>query len=125
MTIINPKGYLYWRRVELSFANRKLARELADEKTIVRSYGADNGRRICQRLAQLMAADNLETLRLLPQTRAHELSADRAGQISVDVRHPYRLLLVPDHDEIPRKPDGGLDWARVTKVKILGIVDTH
>ena len=111
--------------MELSFANRKLARELADEKTIVRSYGADNGRRICQRLAQLMAADNLETLRLLPQTRAHELSADRAGQISVDVRHPYRLLLVPDHDEIPRKPDGGLDWARVTKVKILGIVDTH
>jgi plasmid maintenance system killer protein len=111
--------------VELSFANRKLAKELADEKAIVRNYGADNGRRICQRLAQLMAADNLETLRLLPQIRAHELTGDRAGQISVDVRHPYRLLLVPDHDETPRKPDGGLDWMSVTKVKILGIVDTH
>ena len=72
-----------------------------------------------------MAADNLETLRLLPQTRAHELTGDRAGQISVDVRHPYRLLLVPDHDEISRKPDGGLDWTRVTKVKIVEIVDTH
>jgi proteic killer suppression protein len=72
-----------------------------------------------------MAADNLQILRLLPQTRAHELTGDRAGQISVDVRHPYRLLLLPDHDEIPRKPDGGLDWMRVTKVKILGIVDTH
>ena len=111
--------------MELSFANRKLAKELADEKTIARNYGADNGRRICQRLAQLMAADNLETLRSLPQTRAHELAGDRAGQISVDVRHPYRLLLVPHEDEIPRKPDGGLDWTRVTKVKILGIVDTH
>lgn len=111
--------------MELSFANRKLAKELADEKSIMRSYGTDNGRRICQRLAQLMAADILETLRLLPQTRAHELTGDRAGQISVDVRHPYRLLLVPDHDEIPRKADGGLDWTRVTKVKILGIVDTH
>ena len=111
--------------MELSFANRKLAKELADDKTIVRNFGANNGRRICQRLAQLMAADNLEILRLLPQTRAHELAGDRAGQISVDVRHPYRLLLVPDHDEIPRKPDGGLDWMRVRKVKILGIVDTH
>jgi proteic killer suppression protein len=111
--------------VELSFASRKLAKELADEKTIVRNYGTDNGRRICQRLAQLMAADNLQTLRLLPQTRAHELTGDRAGQISVDVKHPYRLLLVPAHDEIPRKHDGGLDWARVTKLKILGIVDTH
>ena len=111
--------------MELSFANRKLAKELADEKTILRSYGADNGRRICQRLAQLMAASNLETLRTLPQMRAHELTADRAGQISVDVRHPYRLLLAPDHDEVPRKPDGGLDWTRVTNVKILGIEDTH
>ena len=111
--------------MELSFASRKLAKELADEKPIVRNYGTDNGRRICQRLAQLMAAPNLETLRTLPQMRAHELTADRAGQISVDVRHPYRLVFVPDHDAVPRKPDGGLDWARVTKVKILEIVDTH
>lgn len=111
--------------MELSFANRKLAKELADEKTIVRSYGADNSRRICQRLAQLMAADNLETLRLLPQMRAHELTGDRAGQISVDVKHPYRVLILPDHDETPRKPDGGLDWKRVTKVRIIEIADTH
>jgi proteic killer suppression protein len=111
--------------VELSFANRKLAKELADEKSIMRSYGTDNGRRICQRLVDLMAAENLETLRFLPQLRAHELTADRAGQISVDVKHPYRLLILPDHDEMPRKPDGGLDWKRVTKVKILEIKDTH
>jgi plasmid maintenance system killer protein len=111
--------------VELSFANTKLAKELADEKSILRKYGPDNGRRVCQRLAELMAADNLETLRVLPQMGAHGLTGDRAGQISVDVKHPRRLLLVPDHAEIPRKPDGGLDWRRVTKVKILGIIDTH
>lgn len=111
--------------MELSFANRKLAKELADEKSIMRSYGADNGRRICQRLADLMAAANLETPRFVPQLRAHELTGDRVGQISVDVKHPYRLLILADHDETPRKPDGGLDWKRVTKVKILEIVDTH
>lgn len=111
--------------MELSFANRKLARELADEKSIMRNYGTDNGRRICQRLADLMAAENLETLRFLPQLRAHELTSDRVGQISVDVKHPYRLLILPDHNETPRKPDGGLDWKRVTKVKILEIKDTH
>ncbi len=111
--------------MELSFANRKLARELADEKSIMRSYGADNGRRICQRLADLMAAENLETLRFLPQLRAHELTGDRTGQISVDVKHPYRFLILPDHNETPRKPDGGLDWKRVTKVKIIEIADTH
>jgi len=91
----------------------------------MRGYGTGNGRRICQRLADLMAAVNLETLRFLPQLRAHELTADRAGQISVDLKHPCRLLFVPDHDEVPRKPDGGLDWKRVTKIKIIEIVDTH
>ena len=111
--------------MDLSFINSKLAKELADEKSIIRKYGPDNGRRICQRLADLMAAENLETLRFLPQLRAHELSGDRAGQISVDVKHPRRLLLLPDHIEIPRKPDGGLDWKLVTKVKVLGIIDTH
>ena len=111
--------------MELSFANTKLSKDLADEKTIMRNYGPDNGRRVCQRLVQLMAAENLETLRFLPQLRAHELTGDRAGQISLDVKHPRRLLVVPDHDEIPRKSDGGLDWKRVTKVKILGIIDTH
>ena len=111
--------------MEITFLNTKLAKELADEKTILRKYGPDNGRRICQRLADLMAAENLETLRVLPQMRAHELAGDRAGQISVDVKHPRRMLLLPDHAEPPRKPDGGLDWKRVTKVKILGVIDTH
>src|SRR5258708_35171024 len=100
-------------------------KELADEKTIFRKYGPDNGRRICRRLDDLRAAENLETLRFLPQLRAHELTGDRAGQISLDLKHPRRLLVVPDHDETPRKSDGGLDWQRVTKVKILGIMDTH
>lgn len=111
--------------MEITFISTKLAKELADEKAVVRKYGPDNGRRICQRLVQLMAAESLEVLRSLPQTRAHELAGDRAGQISVDVKHPRRLLLVPDHPDVPRKPDGGLDWKRVTKVKILGVIDTH
>ena len=111
--------------MEITFISAKLAKELADEKAILRKYGPDNGRRICQRLVQLMVAESLEVVRSLPQMRAHELAGDRAGQISVDVKHPRRLLLVPDHPEIPRKPDGGLDWNRVTKVKILGVIDTH
>jgi hypothetical protein len=44
---------------------------------------------------------------------------------SVDVKHPYRLLMVPDYAETPRKPDGGLDWAGITKVIVTEIVDTH
>ncbi len=40
------------------------------------------------------------------------------------MKHPYRLIIRSDHEETPRKPDGGLDWAKITQVKIIEIVDT-
>ena len=111
--------------MELSFKNNKLAKVLNSERELVRSYGADNGRRIGLRLQNIRDAATLEGLSKLPQTRVHELAADRNEQISVDAKHPYRLILIPNHDETPRKPDGGLDWARITKVQLIEITDTH
>ena len=64
-------------------------------------------------------------LRAFQNCLKHELAADRNEQISVDAKHPYRLILIPNHDETPRKPDGGLDWARITKVQLIEITDTH
>jgi len=57
--------------------------------------------------------------------RLHELKGNRRNQLSFDLDHPYRLIFVPDHMPVPSTVDGGMDWSRVTAVKILGIVDTH
>jgi len=111
--------------VELSFRNNKLAKVLNSERELQRSYGTDNGRRIALRLQNIRDAANLEELSKLPQTRLHPLVANRKDQLSVDVKHPYRLILESAHDETPRKPDGGLDWARITKVQVVEITDTH
>ncbi len=109
----------------ISYKNRKLEKDLSDEKTLIRRYGPKQAERLKQRLFELLAAENLETLRTLPQVRAHELSGNRAGQISLDIRHPYRLLITPDYENPPRKEDGGFDWKKITKIQILGVVDTH
>ena len=109
----------------ISFKNRKLEKEFCDEKALKRSWGAEQAKLIARRLTELAAAENLETLRKLPQVRAHELLGDRIGQISLDVKHPYRLLVTPDHEETPRKEDCGLDWQKITKVKVLGVEDIH
>lgn len=77
------------------------------------------------RLSNIRDAATLEELSKVPQTRVHELKADRNEQISVDAKHPYRLILICNHDETPRKADGGLDWARITKVQLIEIIDTH
>jgi plasmid maintenance system killer protein len=109
----------------VSYKNRKLEKEFCDIKLLKRRWGEEQSKLIARRLDQVRAADNLETLSTLPQLRAHELKGDRSGQISLDVKQPYRLLISPDHDETPLKEDGGLDWQKIVKIKILGVEDTH
>lgn len=114
--------------MQISFINKKLSKLLGSQKETLRTYGPDNGKRILLRLQQIADASNLSELAKLPQTRVHELKANRDEQISVDVKHPYRLLMVPDYSNLPeppRKPDDGLDWGRITAVIIIEIADTH
>ncbi len=80
---------------------------------------------IQQRLVELDSAETLETMRALPGPRCHELAQDRKGQLAVDLVHPQRLILVPDHNPLPLKEDGGLDWSNVTKIEIVEIDNYH
>jgi proteic killer suppression protein len=43
----------------------------------------------------------------------------------MDLDHPYRLIFISDNDPVPLKKDGGLDWSRITAIKILGVENTH
>lgn len=111
----------------ISFCNSKTQKIFSDEKLLNRRWGPEQAKLIKRRLVELDAAENLEDLRKLPQIRAHELIRDRAGQISLDIKYPHRLIIEPDYEkeDIPRKKDGGLDWPKITKVKVLEIADTH
>lgn len=111
--------------VEISYQNKRLAKLLTNRKEVLRTYGPDNGKRILLRLDQIAAAAHLFELSQLPQTRVHQLKADRDEQISIDVKHPCRLIAVPGNQLVPRKPDGGLDWSRIDQLTILEITDTH
>jgi plasmid maintenance system killer protein len=109
--------------VEVHFHDADLARRCGDERELRRRHGAEGARKIMLRLATLRAARTLADMGLLPG-RIHELHGDLAGHLSLDLNHPYRLLLQPAGDPGPR-PSGGLDWSAVTAVTVIGIVDTH
>jgi plasmid maintenance system killer protein len=79
---------------------------------------------IRRRLDDLDAAETLEDMRNIAG-RCHELLGDRAGQLSLDLAHPQRLIFVPQGERVLRKADGGLDWTQIRSVRILGIEDTH
>ena len=113
--------------MEISFSDGKLEKECNDEKLLLRRHGKDRARRIKLRLAVLRNAATLSAIGLpyVGPCHCHELGNDRAGQLSVDLDHPYRLIFIPDHDPVPMLAAGGLDWSKVTAIKIIEIVDTH
>ena len=113
--------------MDLSFRTPKLDKQFREGRKLQALHGERRARLIMRRMQELRAAQTLGDL-WPPYSgpgRCHELTGDRAGQLSLDLDHPYRLIFEPDHVPRPERPEGGLDWSRVTSVRILGVEDTH
>jgi toxin HigB-1 len=110
--------------LQISFVDKKLENVCQDQRLLIKTHGQIRAKKINQRLASLKAAETLADIRNFPG-RCHELKGDRAGQLALDLDHPYRLIFVPDHNPTPRKTDGGLDWQAVTAVCLLDVEDYH
>lgn len=91
----------------------------------MREYGAENAKKIKQRMAVFMAASCLEEVPPHPPERRHELSGNRKGQFAVDLKHPQRLVFEPNHNPLPRKADGGLDLKKINAITIIEVEDYH
>jgi plasmid maintenance system killer protein len=111
--------------VDILFQDRKLEKACNNQSLLIRKYGPVCAKLLRRRLDEFRAADNLEVLRSLPQVRCHELKGNREGTLAVDLDHPYRLIFEPANNPIPRKSDGGLDWTKVTAIRVLTVEDYH
>jgi len=99
--------------MEIHFRTRKL------------KFGPQIARKLRQRLLEFAAAGTLADVQSLPAARLHELSGQRVGQLAVDLKHPYRLIMEPREAPLPRKPNGGLDLSRVRTIVVIEITDYH
>jgi plasmid maintenance system killer protein len=111
--------------MEVFFLTTKLEKSCNSEREMLKTYGAPRTKKLKTRLMELRAADHLAQISRVPPPRCHELTANRKGQLSVDLDHPYRLIFIPANNPISRKEDGGLNWEAVTKIEILEVADTH
>ena len=110
--------------MEITFKSKKLKRQLTQPKELNKSFG-QMAKKISQRIEEFKAAESLYILNKLPGTRCHEYSGDRKGEFSVNITGNYRIIFEPDHEPIPKKKDGGIDWNEIIKIKILYIEDPH
>lgn len=110
--------------MEIHFKTPRLAKDCNDDKRLSKKHGADQARKIRQRLDDLTAAVTLHEMRSLPGN-CHELSGDRADQLAVNLKDGLRLVFVPADDPIPRREDSGLDWKLITAICVVEITDYH
>jgi len=113
--------------LDISFKHTKLKNEFNEGKRLEKVHGSLRAKKIRIRLSELRSASSLYDF-WPPKSgpsRCHELTGYQKSTLSVDLDHPYRLLFIPNHDPVPFKPDGGLDWKQVTAITITGIEDTH
>lgn len=111
--------------MDIAFVSRKFAEQSKSQKLRLRHFGAVRGKLLGQRLDELRAADTLEDMRHVRRARCHELKGNRAGQLSVDLDHPYRLLFEAVDVNGNTITGRALDWTKVTVVRMLGVEDTH
>ncbi|XZE18625.1 type II toxin-antitoxin system RelE/ParE family toxin [Pirellulaceae bacterium SH449] len=111
--------------MDISFRTKKLAKLCNSEKELRGKLGKPNADKLKQRLNELAAAETLEDMRHLPGARCHELTGNLKRKLAVDLAHPDRLVFYPNHDPLPTRKDGGLNWAEVMAICIDGVGDYH
>ena len=110
--------------LDLDFATATLARDMSEDRHARKRWGTDRAGALRRPLDDLVAAATREQTRSLPG-RCEALTGDRAGTFSVRLDKNYRLIFEPADDPIPLEPDGGIERARVTRIRILEVVDYH
>jgi plasmid maintenance system killer protein len=110
--------------MKIVFKEEKFRKECNDYRLLQARRGTAQAKLIKRRLDDLRAVENLAVIRQLPG-RCHELKGNRAGQLSIDLDGPYRLLFEPIMNPDVETTNSNLDWAKVTSIKIWGVENTH
>jgi len=107
--------------MEIIFISERFQEFCSDKSKLTRRYGDVNAGRIHQRIAEMLAVDNLAQLYILPGPRCHELHGNRKGHFAVDINGELRLIFIPADNPIPHKPDGGILLKKVTMAQVIEI----
>ncbi|MYC34133.1 MAG: system killer suppression protein [Chloroflexi bacterium] len=111
--------------MEVNFRTSRLHRLFHNESDLIRTFGNRRAQSILARLVVLRQRATLSQVPTTPPERRHQLTGNRDEQYAIDIDRQYRLVFIPDHDPIPRRPDGGVDTDQVTAVVITEVIDYH
>ncbi len=108
--------------MEITFQTSTLQKICENPKIATRHLGPDNATKLQRRLDDILAAENVTDL---IAGKPHPLRRDREGKLSISLAGGTRLIIKPNHDPVPSKCDGSVDWKAVTAVTVCFIGDYH
>ena len=111
--------------MQITFKTTKLKKIFEQRSLLQKEFGDKCAKKIMLRISILKAAPNLDSVPKIKPDRCHSLDGNRKGQYAVDLLHPFRLVFIPDHEDIPELETGGIDLTKVTCIKILKVEDYH
>jgi len=109
--------------VTIALRSSKLRKLANSDKEAIKKLGQQGARKLRARLDELDSVTTLEEMRFLPAARCHELKGDLKGSLAVVLHGGWRIVFAPDHQPIPTKADGGLDWKCIDAIQITNITD--
>lgn len=103
--------------IKVILTRRRIEKQYED---LARYFGKEKAKAIKKRLNELLAANNLHGIKLLPQVRLHPLRSGRSGQIALKTIGKYRMIIEP------RGEYNLADYRTITEVEIVEFdVDYH
>lgn len=111
--------------MRISFKTPKLKKLANSDKDAFKKLGKQSARKLRTRMDELDTAITLEDMRFLPAARCHELKGNLKGSLAVDLHGAFRVIFTPDHEPVPAKEDGGMDWTQINAILITDITDYH
>lgn len=107
--------------MEIFASNNRLTKNLSNQRSIIREYGKDRGKRIVARLDEFKNANNLAEIPSDPPPRCHLLSGNLKNKFAVDVSKNYRIVFegYDKDDNLSTKK------SQIVTVQITEIEDYH
>lgn len=125
MFTYSVKGLYFHTHVRISFKTTKLEKLSNSNIEAFKKLGKQSARKLRTRMDELDTAITLEDMRFLPAARCHELKGKLQGSLAVNLHDGLRVLFIPDHEPVPAKDDGGMDWTQINAILITDITDYH
>lgn len=102
--------------MNIRFTNKKLQTITQDEKMMlehVKGCGVDNPRKAVSAIELALShIESAPTMYDIPAYfRPHALTTDRNGQYAMNITNTHRMILRPDHDDVP-----GFNWENMKSI---------